>query len=186
VLLLLNDASRASFKSECAIGSYIVPVYRCMTAFGEMLDQTPSYDGDTILIVTGLIMSHFIGIVHKGHDTDYSICFPDFPSCISAGSTIEELMAMAHEALQAHIDIMQEYDNLLPDEPMSYEDVLTHEFAEDASFFIAVAARLPTKSKRINITMDAHLLSDIANVSSNRSAFLAEAARAYLRQLNRV
>ena len=128
-------------------------------------------------------MQQFVGIVHKGDDSDYGICFPDFPGCISAGSTIEELLVMAKEALQAHIDIMEEYHDPLPEYPMCFDEVLKHEFAADAALFIAIPARLPTKSKRINVTMDGHLLEDIAAVSSNRSAFLAEAARAYLRIL---
>ncbi len=125
-------------------------------------------------------MHHFIGIVHKGEDTDYGICFPDFPGCISAGSTMEELIAMAREALQAHIHVMQEFGDPLPEAPMTFEAVCRHELAEDAALFVTIEARLPSKSKRVNVVLDEHLLDDIAAVSNNRSAFLAEAARHYL------
>ncbi len=126
-------------------------------------------------------MQQFIGIVHKGEDTDYGICFPDFIGCISAGSTMEELLTMAHEALQGHINVMHEYGDPLPEKPMPFDAVAAHELAEDAMLFVTINAQLPTKSKRINIMMDEHLLQDIRAVTNNRSAFLAEAARAYLR-----
>jgi predicted RNase H-like HicB family nuclease len=53
-------------------------------------------------------LANYIGVVHKDLDSEYSVSFPDFPGCISAGDTIDEAKDMAHEALQFHIEGMIE------------------------------------------------------------------------------
>lgn len=45
----------------------------------------------------------YIAYLHKDPDSDYCVSFPDFPGCITAGSTIEEARRMAGEALAFHI-----------------------------------------------------------------------------------
>ncbi len=125
----------------------------------------------------------FAGIIHKDKDSDYGVCFPDFPGCITAGSTMQEAFLMAQEALQAHIDIMHEYGDPLPSEPMTLDEAQTHEFAENAVGYFMVSAHLPTKPKRINIMMDEGLIRAIDAVSNNRSAFLAQAAKERLQHL---
>jgi predicted RNase H-like HicB family nuclease len=128
-------------------------------------------------------MLQFIGIIHKDGDSDYGISFPDFVGCVSAGKDVDEVLAMAHEALQGHIDTMREYGDPLPDRPMSFQQVMQHDLAKDAVLFIGVSARLPNKTVRVNVMLDEHLLQEIAEVSSNRSAFLAEAARERLQHM---
>ena len=46
----------------------------------------------------------YLGIVHKDPDSCYGITFPDVPGCFSAGDTLEELIAMSHEALELHLE----------------------------------------------------------------------------------
>lgn len=127
-------------------------------------------------------MTLFIGIIHKDITSDYSVCFPDFPGCVTAGVTMDEARVMAEEALQFHIDGLAEDNDPLPERPMSLDEAKAHEFAEDASAFIVVEASLPSKALRVNITMDEGLLRRIDAVAKNRSAFLAKAAKEYLRQ----
>jgi hypothetical protein len=52
-----------------------------------------------------------------------------------------------------------------------------HGKPEDAVALMLIPARLPSKALRINITMDEGLIERIDAVSTNRSAFLADAAR---------
>jgi predicted RNase H-like HicB family nuclease len=53
-------------------------------------------------------MSNYIAIVHKDSKSDFSVSFPDFPGCITAGKNIDEAKEMAEEALTFHIQGMLE------------------------------------------------------------------------------
>lgn len=129
-------------------------------------------------------MTVFIGIIHKDDDPkdeSCSICFPDFPGCVSAGDDAEELEIMAHEALQFHIEGMLEDGDPLPEKPMTLEQAKKHKFAKDAAAFMFVNITLPGKPVRVNVMMDSALLQRIERVTKNRSMFLNEAAREYLK-----
>lgn len=117
-------------------------------------------------------------IIDKDPDSDYGISFPDFPGCVSAGSTPEEAIVMGSEALSGHIAIMVADGDTIP-EPSSLEKVKAD---EDMNVFLLtlVPAILPNRPKRINITIDESLLEEIDHIAPNRSAFLADAARAEL------
>ena len=45
-------------------------------------------------------------VLHKDPDSDYSVTVPDLPGCFSAGSTIEEAVKLAGEAIRAHLDML--------------------------------------------------------------------------------
>ena len=40
-------------------------------------------------------MRNYIAILHKDQDSDFGVSFPDFPGCITAGSTLDD--ALRHE-----------------------------------------------------------------------------------------
>lgn len=122
-------------------------------------------------------MAQFVGIIHKVSSSDYGVSFPDFPGCITAGTSMQEAYEMAREALRGHIETMLEYGDTLPASPMSLDKAKDHALAKDALTFFMVEAALPSKSKRINITMDEDIIRAIDHVTSNRSAFLEAAAR---------
>ena len=48
-------------------------------------------------------MANYIAVVHKDKGNDFGVSFPDFPGCISAGSTVDEAKDMAQDALALHI-----------------------------------------------------------------------------------
>ncbi|SDR33207.1 Predicted nuclease of the RNAse H fold, HicB family [Rhizobiales bacterium GAS191] len=60
-------------------------------------------------------MRHYIALIHKDPKSDFGVSFPDFPGCVSAGSTLEEAAAMAAEALAGHIGLMAEEGLEIPD-----------------------------------------------------------------------
>lgn len=68
-------------------------------------------------------MRHYIGIVHKDPTSDFGVSFPDFPGCITAGRTLAEAASLAQEALLAHIGLMTEIGETVPD-PMTLETAL--------------------------------------------------------------
>lgn len=85
-------------------------------------------------------MRHYIGIVHKEPSSDFGISFPDFPGCISAGETLAEAAALAQEALQAHIELMVEDGEPIP-EPMTLEAALADPDFRDG---VPILVPLPT------------------------------------------
>ena len=44
--------------------------------------------------------------IHKDPDSDYGVTVPDLPGCFSAGSTIDEAMLMAKEAIELYLDTL--------------------------------------------------------------------------------
>ena len=40
-------------------------------------------------------MRHTIGVIHKDEKSDYGISFPDFPGCVSAGATLDEVRELS-------------------------------------------------------------------------------------------
>ena len=44
-------------------------------------------------------MTVYIALLRKDPDSDFGVDFPDFPGCITVGSTLEEARAMAAEVL---------------------------------------------------------------------------------------
>lgn len=58
---------------------------------------------------------NYIAIVHKDDGSDYGVSFPDFPGCVSAGSTLAEAHEGAAEALMLHIKGMQEDGEPIPE-----------------------------------------------------------------------
>lgn len=129
-------------------------------------------------------MATYIGIVHKGKKTDYGVCFPDFPGCITAGTTTQEMQEMAEEALRFHIEMILKDGELLPARPMTLAEAKKHEFANGATMFIAVEAPSLSKPIRVNVMLDSNLVERIDRFADNRSAFLAQAARNELARQN--
>ncbi len=51
---------------------------------------------------------------------------PDVPGCVSAGATWDEMQAMMREGLTAHIELMLEDGDPLPEPKMSIDDAIVH------------------------------------------------------------
>lgn len=122
-------------------------------------------------------MSAYIALIRKAEDSTYGVEFPDFPGCISFGDTIDEVAHNAREALELHTE---DLENL----PAATELDAVVASADHADLVTAIVVPLPPRrgrSVRINITLDEALLGRIdasaARKGTNRSAFLAEAAR---------
>lgn len=126
-------------------------------------------------------MTRYIAIVHKDPDSDYGVSFPDFPGCISVGSTVEEAREMAAEALALHIEGMEEDGEEIPF-PSVLESIRADPDNAGALAFIVVPAP-KTETVRVNVSFRASALSRIDAAAKrrklSRSAFLAEAALAH-------
>ena len=84
-------------------------------------------------------MRDYIGIIHKDPESDYGVSFPDFPGCVTAGSSLDEARAMAVEALGFHIEGMVEDGDPTP-AASSFEAVMNHPDFQDG---VAILVRVP-------------------------------------------
>jgi predicted RNase H-like HicB family nuclease len=92
----------------------------------------------------------YIAYLHKDKNSDYGVSFPDFPGCITAGSSLEEARRMAAEALSFHIAGLQEDGDPIPSP--STLDELRNDPAMKGAVAFPVDAKEPEKTVRINIT----------------------------------
>ena len=124
-------------------------------------------------------MTHYIALIHKDAHSDYGVSFPDFPGCISAGSTLDEARDMGAEALAFHIEGMVEDGLTIPD-PSDLEAVMSDPDNRDG-VAILIKAEVNTKAVRVNITIPQDALNLIDAYAEahgyTRSGFLVKAAR---------
>ncbi|QHL92058.1 HicB family protein (plasmid) [Sphingomonas changnyeongensis] len=116
-------------------------------------------------------------IIERGAQ-GFGVTFPDLPGCVSAGGTVQEAALNAEDALAGHLMVMSQSGEAIPGPSMLdglQSDVEVQEVAR-----ILVRADRPGRAVRLNITMDEGLVAAIDRVTSNRSGFLADAARAAL------
>jgi predicted RNase H-like HicB family nuclease len=114
----------------------------------------------------------YIAYLHKNKNSDYGVSFPDFPGCITAGSTLEEARRMAAEAISLHIAGMLDDGEAIP-EPSTLDDLRGDPAIEDAVAFL-VQAEEPERTVRINITARE---GEIAEIDSRaRAARLSRSA----------
>jgi predicted RNase H-like HicB family nuclease len=118
-------------------------------------------------------------LLRKDDASDYGVDFPDFPGCVTVGLTVDEARRMAAEALQFHVEGMMEDREPVP-EPSSLEAVMTHADNRDAVAFLVDLAAGPAALVQVNILLPESLLAAIDRTTTDRSRFLAEAARAEL------
>jgi predicted RNase H-like HicB family nuclease len=120
----------------------------------------------------------YIAYLHKDKNSDYGVSFPDFPGCITAGSTLEEARRMAAEALTFHIQGMREDGEPLP-EPSTLDDLRSDPQMKGAVAFLTEVKR-PEKTVRINITARESQIAEIdrraRGVGLTRSSYVVQRA----------
>jgi predicted RNase H-like HicB family nuclease len=121
-------------------------------------------------------VTSYIAMLHKDPDSDYGVSFPDFPGCITAGTTLEEAWRLAEEVLAFHIDGMRSGGETIP-EPGTIDEIKADPENHDGLPFFVSVPDPPGRSLRINVTLPEDLIKAIDRTTKNRSRFLAEAAR---------
>ncbi|MEO8558017.1 MAG: type II toxin-antitoxin system HicB family antitoxin [Rhodospirillales bacterium] len=125
------------------------------------------------------MVRNYWAIVEGDDTTGYSVFFPDLPGCVSAGDTIEQTLTRAAEAAAFHLEGMVEDGEALP-EPCPLADLPRDKKIREAAVSL-VTVSVPGKAVRVQVTIDEGLLQEIDRAASaagsNRSAFLAQAAR---------
>jgi predicted RNase H-like HicB family nuclease len=125
----------------------------------------------------------YFALMRKDPDSDFSVDFPDFPGCVTAGSTLEEARTLAAEVLDFHIDGMLE-DGLALPPPSSLEEVMADPHNAEALPFLVDVPDRHSKTVRINVTIsetDLRAIDAFAKKhGKSRSALLTEAVRRLL------
>jgi predicted RNase H-like HicB family nuclease len=124
-------------------------------------------------------MTAYIALLRKDSTSDFGVDFPDFPGCVTAGKTLDEARVMAAEALELHLEGMQEDGDPIP-EPSTLDTIMADPDNRETVAFLVDAGTKPAKSVRINVMLPQDLVVAIDRVTTNRSRFLAEAAKAKL------
>jgi len=84
----------------------------------------------------GETVAEYVGIVHGDGCSGFSLSFPDFPGCITAGRDMPELQRMAEEALAFHVEGMLEDGEVIP-EPSPLEAVMRDpQFSDGVPIFV--------------------------------------------------
>jgi len=124
-------------------------------------------------------MTEYVALIHKDSDSDFGISFPDFPGCVSAGSTIAEARIMGAEALAFHIEGMLDDGEAIPP-PSSLDTLMEIRENRDA---VAVLIDIEQRDRaiRVNITVPESDLRVIDNYARDhglsRSGLLLKAAK---------
>ena len=124
-------------------------------------------------------MPSYIALMRKETDSDYGVDFPDFPGCVTAGRTLDEARRMAAEALSLHLEGLVADREILP-QPSSLDSIMANPGQHEAMAFLVDAEPKLARAMRINVSLPADLVEEIDRRTSNRSKFLADAARSKL------
>lgn len=124
-------------------------------------------------------------IIHKDPESDFGITVPDLPGCFSAGSTMEEALQNAEEAILTHIEGLLLDNDPVP-APSTIEE-LREKYRDDTAVWAVVSFdlnKLSERVKRVNITIPEKLLTKIdayvEKEGESRSGLLVTAALEYI------
>jgi predicted RNase H-like HicB family nuclease len=126
-------------------------------------------------------MANYIAVVHKDPKSDFGVSFPDFPGCITAGTTIDEAKDMANDALSLHVKGLLEDGENIPS-PSKLEDIMENpEYSDSVAILVVSVSEAKPRSVRVNITVPEDMLRKIDSIAKqrgmSRSSFLVNAAQ---------
>ena len=127
-------------------------------------------------------MKKYIALFETDENADnVGVVIPDLPGCFSAGKNFDEAFRNAHEAVAGYLDSASELPKARTLEEIKEEWEDWAEWEKNYNFVVGFVSAIPSsKPKKYTVYLDSALMAQIDNVSSNRSAFLAEAARRML------
>jgi predicted RNase H-like HicB family nuclease len=132
-------------------------------------------------------MMNYPIVIHKDRGSDYGVTVPDLPGCFTAGSTIDEALAMAQEAIELHLEGLIEHGEVVPPPSTLEEHKDNPDYKGGMWALVSVSpANLRAKAKRINVSIPKRILDAVDRFAKvrkeTRSGLLVKAATAYIRQ----
>ena len=130
-------------------------------------------------------MMNYPVVIHKDKDSDYGVTVPDLPGCFSAGSTLDEALLMAREAIELHLEGLIEEGQTVPPPGRVEDHKGDPEYRGGIWAIVSVdTSSLRLRAKRINITIPERVLDAIDRTAKTenetRSGLLVKAAAAYI------
>lgn len=125
-------------------------------------------------------------VIHKDEHSDFGVSIPDISGCYSAGSTYDEALTNAIEAIECHLEGLLIDNESIPVCTTIDRWINEEEYQGGVWAFVDIdLSQISGKAKRINITMPERVLSLIDlyaknHAIKNRSSFLADAALSYM------
>lgn len=124
-------------------------------------------------------------VLHKDKNSDYGVTVPDLPGCFSAGSSVDEALAMAKEAIELYLEQTIEDGKPVPLPGHIEKHQRNSDYRGGVWAFVGIdQSTLRVAAKRINITLPERVLDAIdrfANANGeSRSGLLARAATEYI------
>lgn len=131
-------------------------------------------------------------VIHQAGESSYGVTVPDLPGCFSSGKTLDEAMASAHEAIEAHLELLAEAGADIP-HAGTVQAYVAHPDYAGGVWALANVDITPYlgKAEKINVTLPGRLLRRIDDVVGHnprfksRSGFLAEGALLLLERARR-
>ncbi len=124
--------------------------------------------------------------LQKDESSEFGVVVPDLPGCYSAGSTEEEAISNAEEAILTHIEGLLIDNDPVP-RPSSIDEIRDSFDHENPVLWAMVSvdlAKLSDRSRRVNISLPERILSKIDSCAekegSTRSGFLVSAVLEYI------
>jgi predicted RNase H-like HicB family nuclease len=125
-------------------------------------------------------------VIHKDQDSDFGVIVPDIPGCYSAGSSYDEALNNAIEAIECHLEGLLIDNETLPVGSVIDTWIHHQDFQGGIWAFVDIdLSQISGKAKRVNITLPERILNLIdlygkRHSIKNRSAFLTDAALSYM------
>lgn len=105
-------------------------------------------------------MVEYVAIIHQESGSDFGVSFPDFPGCITAGSTLAEAQSLAIDALALHIRGLLADGTAVP-VPSSLAAVMEDPANRDGLAAFVRAPRRLVNHIRVNISLPEDTLEEI-------------------------
>ncbi len=124
-------------------------------------------------------------VIHKDPKSDYGVTVPDLPGCFSAGSTIDEALSGAVEAIELHLEGMLADHEPIPQPQGVEKHRRSRQWAKGVWALVTVdPSKLGGKAKRVNVTLPERLLAlmdrHAKKSGESRSGLIAQAAMEYI------
>ena len=126
----------------------------------------------------------YLAAIERAESGTYSAFFPDLPGCVTAGDTIPDTIAAAHEALSLHIEGMEE--DVQPVPGPAWDGQVSTLDADYTGINIACVAAVNVetsgKTRPYTLTLPERLVERVDMIAGprGRSGFFASAAAAAL------
>ncbi len=115
-------------------------------------------------------------VIHKDKHSDYGVTVPDLPGCFSVGSSFEDALDMAAEAIETHLEGMIKDGEPIPSSTSIESHQNNPDFENGIWALVTIdVGKLNVKTKRINITMPENVI-----ISADEYAKKNQISRSYL------